>query len=339
MKRIVFAVMALLVIVSCSPVTQPATAASTNMPTGTALSTATPTDTPTATPTATPIPTPTFTPSPVPTEREIVLASHEEERIQYLAEQGPASEIPVFEYHGDNYYFDYGNAIVELSPPAFERQMKWFHENHVHAVTGTELNDWLQGKIELPARSVVLTFDVGNGSMVGIRRVITVFEKYQMFGIFTIFVQGMNPEESAKCVNDVCWQGYRDAYLSGYVDIGSHTMTHRDFATLTEKVGIAELATSKKIIEEKIGNGCIVISLTWPYESVPKWARDISTIGFTIAFGGNTYPILKNAIWRDKPDDFFKLPRILPPGSFGLSGRPNNKTLQQIMQMYTNGWK
>ena len=339
MKRIVFPTIALILIVSCSPITQPAAATSTNVPTSTHLPTATPTVTPTATPTASMVPTLTFTPSPTPTERQTTLMGHEEERVQYLAEQGPASEIPVLEYHGDNYYFDYGNAIVELSPAAFENQMKWFHENHVHAVTGQELNDWFLGKIELPARSVVLTFDVGNGSMIGIHRIITVFTKYQMFGIFTIFVDGMNPEESLKCVNDICWQGYRDAYLSGYVDIGSHTMTHRDFATLTEKEGLAELAVSKNIIEEKIGNGCMVNVLTWPYESVPDWGSDISTIGFTFAFGGNTYPILKNAIWRNKPEDVYKLPRILPPGSYGLSGRPNNKTLLQIMQMYTSGWK
>jgi len=267
------------------------------------------------------------------------LAAHEAERIAYLAEEGPAATIPVFEYHGDNYYFQIGNAIIETSPAEFNRQMEWFHENHVHSVTVKELTDWLAGKIELPARSVVLTFDLGNASVPAITRIIPVFTRWQMFGIFTIYLDRMNEGQSVLCVNDVCWQAFRDAYLSGYVDIGSHTVTHRDFATLSEAEGLAELATSKSIIEEKIGNDLVVSSLTWPFESVPKWGPDISAIGFNIAFGGNTYPILENSIHWDKPQDFYELPRILPPGSDGISGRPNNKTLPQIMQMYTIGWK
>jgi peptidoglycan/xylan/chitin deacetylase (PgdA/CDA1 family) len=345
MPKIVFVITLVILIVSCSPtpISTTATAEAQSTPT---LPIPTTVPTITLVPTATAPPTPTFTPSPVPTEREITLMRHEEERVQYLAEQGSAIQIPVLEYHGDNYYFEYSNgAVVELNPAGFESQMKWFHENRVHAVTVPELNDWMQGKIELPARSVVLTFDIGNGSISAINRIIPVFANYQMFGIFTIFVDGMSAEESSKCVNDICWQTYRDAYLSGYVDIGSHTVHHLDFATLSQEEGLAELITSKNIIEENIGNGCVVTTLTWPFESVPEWGPNISSIGFLTAFGGNTYPILENTIWRDKPEDYYKLPRILPPGSHGISGRPNNKTLLQIMQMYTlansnsGGWK
>lgn len=339
MKKISCLIMVLLVftVSSCTPAAKAVESTATN--TATPVPTVTSTLTATPTPTVTLSPTPTFTSSPIPTVRETVLAEHEAERIAYLAEEGPATEIPVLEYHGDNYYIPIGNAIIEISPAEFGRQMEWFHENHVHSVTVQELTDWLAGKIELPARSVVLTFDMGNGSVPAITRIIPVFTRWQMFGIFTIFVKYMNDGESVLCVKDVCWQTFRDAYLSGYVDIGSHTMTHRDFAMLSETEGLAELTTSKNTIEEKIGNGLVVSSLTWPYESVPKWGSNISTIGFNIAFGGNTYPILENTIWRNKPQDFYQLPRILPPGSGGISGRPNDKTLQQIMQMYTSGWK
>lgn len=345
MRKIVFVLMSVILIVSCAPMpaTIPTTAiaqSTTTLPIQTNVPEITTAPSITPTPTATAPPTPTLTPSPTPTEREITLARHEEERVQYLTEQGPAIQFPVLEYHGDNYYFEYSNgAVVELNPAGFESQMKWFHENRVHAVTVQELNDWMQGKIELPARSVVLTFDIGNGSLAAINRIIPVFANYQMFGIFTIFVEGMSADESSKCAGDICWQTYRDAYLSGYVDIGSHTMTHKDFATMTEMEGLAELTTSKNIIEENIGNGLIITTLTWPFESVPEWAPNIFSIGFTTAFGGNTYPILENTIWQTKPEDFYKLPRIIPPGSQGISGRPCCKTLSQIMQMYTNGWK
>jgi peptidoglycan/xylan/chitin deacetylase (PgdA/CDA1 family) len=164
---------------------------------------------------------------------------------------------------------------------------------------------------------------------------IPVFEKYQMFGITSIFVKFMNEGESVNCIDDACWQAFRDAYLSGHFDIGSHTMTHRDFALLPENEGLAELTTSKQTIERHIGNGCVVNILAWPYESIPAWGKDISSVGFEIGFGGTTYPILQNAAWQDKPEDWFQLPRILPPNSDGVSGRPGGKTLPEIMEMYS----
>ena len=329
----------------CTTQKQNIPATSTTTQTITKISIATPTILPTQLPTLTPTSTstllPTFTPTTRPlTIREQVLAQHEQERIQYLSEQGPALSIPALEYHSDNYYTLYPNgAVVELSPAAFVNQMSWFHENHVHSVTGEELILWLKGEIELPARSVILTFDLGNSPLESIYRMVAVFKQYQMFAIFTIYSYGMDPSESIVCAADNCWQAYIDAYASGYVTIGSHTITHRDFATLSASIGLDELERSKKLIEEKIGQGLIVNILTWPYESVPSWGDKISTIGFEAAFGGNTYPILENTVWLNKPEDFFKLPRIIPPGSGGISGRPNGKTLEEIMRMYTNGWK
>jgi hypothetical protein len=304
-----------------------------------------PTHTPTATftPTATlpPTLTPTATQNPDPATwtKEEVRANHEKERLAYLEEQGPAKSIPALEYHSDLYWM-YGGAL-EMSPKAFESQMAWFHENHVHSVTGDELRDWLNGTLELPARSVILTFDMGAHSSQYVPRMLDVFRKYQMFGLFTIYHPSNHSEGmdagSANCPDDRCWEAFRIAYNSGYATIGTHTITHRDFAQVDEKEGMAEIEKSKQIIEENIGNGCEVFLLTWPLESVPSWAKNLKSIGIDLAFGGNTigYGILKNAVWKDKPEDFYQLPRIFPPNSNGLSGRPAGKTLEEIMKMYT----
>lgn len=304
---------------------------------------------PTLAPTTTPLPptatlpptlTPTATQNPDPATwtKEEVRANHEKERLAYLEEQGPAKSIPALEYHGDNYRIPFGAAVVELTPEGFEAQMAWFRANRVHAVTGEELRDWLNGKIELPARSVILTFDLGNNGVNSVPRMLEVFRKYQMFGLFTITHYGMDAGTSILCPDERCWDAYRMAYESGYVTIGTHTISHRDFSLIDQKTGLAEIAESKQIIEEKIGNGCEVFLLTWPLEAVPAWAKALKTIGIEIAFGGNTYPILQNAAWQDKPEDWYKLPRVLPPNSDGLSGRPAGKTLEEIMKMYTTSW-
>lgn len=334
MKQLSIIIAITLLLSACAP--------STPLPTPTPrLPTLTPTATSTATPTLPPTitPSPTQNPDPATWTKEEVLTNHEKERLAYLEEQGPAKSIPALEYHGDNYRIPFGAAVVELAPEGFESQMAWFHENHVHAVTGEELRQWLNGNLELPARSVILTFDLGNNGLNSVPRMLEVFRKYQMFGLFTITHYGMDAGTSILCPDDRCWDAFRVAHNSGYVTIGTHTITHRDFSTIDRVEGLAEIENSKRIIEEKIGNGCEVFILTWPLEAVPSWAKELKTIGIDIAFGGNTYPILQNAAWLDKPEDWFKLPRILPPNSNGLSGRPGGKTLEDIMKMYTTSWE
>ena len=334
MKQLSIIIAITLLLSACAP--------STPLPTPTPrLPTLTPTATSTATPTLPPTitPSPTQNPDPATWTKEEVLTNHEKERLAYLEEQGPAKSIPALEYHGDNYRIPFGAAVVELAPEGFESQMAWFHENHVHAVTGEELRQWLNGNLELPARSVILTFDLGNNGLNSVPRMLEVFRKYQMFGLFTVTHYGMDAGTSILCPDDRCWDAFRVAHNSGYVTIGTHTITHRDFSTIDRVEGLAEIENSKRIIEEKIGNGCEVFILTWPLEAVPSWAKELKTIGIDIAFGGNTYPILQNAAWLDKPEDWFKLPRILPPNSNGLSGRPGGKTLEDIMKMYTTSWE
>lgn len=294
---------------------------------------------PTITPTPTIVPTVTQNPDPATWTKEQVRANHELERLAYLTEQGPAKSIPALEYHGDNYRIPFGAAVVELSPEKFAEQMAWFHENRVHAATGEELRGWLNGELELPARSVILTFDLGNNGVNSVPRMLEVFRKYQMFGLFTITHYGMDAGSSAFCPDERCWEVYRMAHESGYVTIGTHTISHQDFSLIGKEKGLTEIAESKRIIEEKMGADCEVFLLTWPLEAVPSWAKELKTIGIEIAFGGNTYPILQNAAWQDKPEDWFKLPRILPPNSDGISGRPGGKTLEEIMKMYTASWE
>ncbi len=335
MKRIVLLLFSAVFLLSaCAqptplPTSTPRPPTLTPEPTFTATATLPPTLTPTA----------TQNPDPATWTKEEVRANHELERLAYIAEQGAAKSIPAFEYHGDNYRIPFGAAVVELSPEKFEEQMAWFHENHVHAVTGEELRDWLNGNLELPARSVILTFDLGHNGVNSVPRMLEVFRKYQMFGLFTITHYGMDAGTSNLCPDDRCWEAFRTAHNSGYVTIGTHTISHADFSLKTREDGLAELTKSKQIIEEKIGNGCDVFLLTWPLEAVPAWAKELKSIGIDIAFGGNTYPILQNAAWQDKPEDWFKLPRILPPNSDGISGRPGGKTLEEIMKMYTASWE
>ena len=76
-----------------------------------------------------------------------------------------ASSVPVLMYH---YFYD---ANVEpykdanyLSKQEFEEQLKYLTENDYYFPTMQELRDYIDGKIMLPQKSIILTMDDGNDS-------------------------------------------------------------------------------------------------------------------------------------------------------------------------------
>ena len=76
----------------------------------------------------------------------------------------PAQKLPVLMYHsvlgGEHYAFNSSNPWV-LSADTFSAQMKYLHDNGFETVTAQQLIDFLYNKKNLPAKSVMLTFDDG----------------------------------------------------------------------------------------------------------------------------------------------------------------------------------
>ncbi len=79
------------------------------------------------------------------------------------SKQGYAEQVPVLMYHyvvpkafnkePDN------NSMINLE--SFEAGMKYLHDNGYYTATLSELEDYLHGYIQLPERTVVITFDDG----------------------------------------------------------------------------------------------------------------------------------------------------------------------------------
>ena len=294
-----------------------------------------PTPTQVKEPTTTRSPTLNQTPTPM-SQIEQSLVIHERERLEYLEIQGPAETIPALEYHGDEYHFNFSGFICEIDQDAFSEQMEWFKTNQVHSITGDELIKWLNGKIELPRKSIVLTFDiVGEIKSHMVPRIAQTMKKHGMHGILTI--KTMNMGSSDCCPGTCCWEDIRKGYETGVLTIGSHSVYHVSSPLLSKENGLIEFSNSKSIIEEGVGNDITVNILTWPYEDVPTWKDSLTSIGFEIAFAGTVYPLEDNTIHRNRVEDRYLLPRVLPPNSDGLSIRPFGKTLQEMMGMYWKG--
>ena len=339
----------ILILVACSVGMSKTTMAVTTV-TSEPVSTFLPTQRPMITPTATIAPTlePTMTPVPVwDTERQQIRAimgayGQVNEKVlteaywgkmaEQIAKYGEAKRILTLEYHGDNYNM-YDGAYA-MTPEQFEIQMRYLLDNDYHFVTGPELVGFLEGWLTLPARAVILTTDSGGASYKSIPRISALFSQLETeYGVAPqmlsfIWTASMDPAKEDECKNDACWQIFRTALATGYFTFGTHTETHRDFATLEESDASWDIQTS--IDKIQTGLGVRVYSLSWPFESCSTDTKMLNNLGIKYAFGGSTRAY--SQLFTYAGDDMnLCLPRLFPPNPVGYSGRPSGWTLEQML--------
>lgn len=258
------------------------------------------------------------------------------DRLRLIKKYGSATRVPALEFHGDNYYFFDGAYC--MNPSTFRYLMQLLQENEVWSPTSDEVVAYIQGHLDLPARSIILTTDSGNASQTSLKRMTPVLQETGMHFISLIWTRYMQANESILCQGDICWNAFRDARDSGVFSFGSHSETHRDLALLSPEEGLIDMLDSKKEIEDMLGITPQLIS--WPFESVPSWAPILADHGFVGSFagGGSRKTMLDNVILPNEPSPW-DLPRLLPPNFGSLtSGRPGGKTMLEMLEMFTNGF-
>lgn len=95
-----------------------------------------------------------------------------------------ATSIPVLNYH---FFFDSSknekcNEIICLEIKKFREHLDYLKNNNYKTLTLTEFNDWMDGKIELPKKSVLITIDDGamGTSFINGNLLIPTLEEYDM---------------------------------------------------------------------------------------------------------------------------------------------------------------
>lgn len=247
--------------------------------------------------------------------------------------QGPANRILTLEFHGDNYNMYDGN--YSMTPESFYSQMEYLMANNYHFVTGPETLGFLEGWLPLPARSVILTTDSGGGgSLASFPRIIADFQTLEAKYGYTPHLQSfiwtfaMEPKNSVRCKDDICWNSFRVYRDSGYFTFGSHTETHADFSTFDRETTTWDLKTNVGRIHDELGLN--VYSLTWPFEVCSPYPDLVRQAGIKFAFGGNTRGLKQNFTYFQDPSPFC-LPRLFPPNPDGYSGRPRGQSLEDML--------
>lgn len=256
---------------------------------------------------------------------------------QDIARCGVAKRITVLEYHGDNYSMY--DTQYSMTPESFEKQIRGMANQGIHFVTGPELYLFTYGMLELPACSVVITTDSSGGSMNSIPRMIAVAQKVEsdtgryVTYISLIWSYAMEPENTIRCKNDICWKSFEAYKASGFFTFGSHSERHADFSKFTREETEWDLSTNLSKIYNKLGLHAYIVA--WPLEACSPYEDIVKKEGIKVAFGGWTRGTLQ--LYTYANDDMpLCLPRLFPPNPDGYSSRPVGLTWEDIINRAMN---
>lgn len=162
----------------------------------------------------------------------------------------PPLEIPILMYHyiGSIPLDQKNNAFrkdLTVSKDSFEAQLKWLKEKGFTAIYFTNLLRFLNAEkeISLPKKPVVLSFDDGYED--AYTEAFPVLKKYGFRGAFAIITGKIGQE------GYLTWEQILEMKKAG-MEFLSHSVSHMDLRTLSNKTLGEELTQSKKILEEKL---------------------------------------------------------------------------------------
>ena len=248
-----------------------------------------------------------------------------------LARCGSAQDILILEYHGDSYTMYDGR--YSMNPQAFRAQVAYLMQQDYHFATLHEVEGFVQGWLELPRCSVILTTDVSDehaASLLSIASTFADLEAEYGYAPHMIAFIWTGAMESGVCWGGGCWEDLNEALESGYFTFGTHSYSHQDFGQITPAEQAEDLQRSILDLQTKMS--LTPYALAWPFETCSAFSDTISALGITLAWGGVTKPMEQNfTSWLDPRP--LCLPRMLPPNIEGISMRPPGYTLQQMLEM------
>jgi peptidoglycan/xylan/chitin deacetylase (PgdA/CDA1 family) len=184
-------------------------------------------------------------------------------------------------------------AKLNVSPAAFEKQMKFLHKFNYNVIPLEELIERVKNRLPIPHGTIAITFD--DGLKNNFLNAYPVLKKYDLPA--TIFVAlDFVGRKNFLARDDI------KAMQKNNISIGSHTVSHRWLPSLSEENITREIRDSKKMLEVLTGREIKILSypLGAHNEVAKRIAREAGYLGAVSTNPG-----------RRKPkDDIFALKRI-----------------------------
>jgi peptidoglycan/xylan/chitin deacetylase (PgdA/CDA1 family) len=191
--------------------------------------------------------------------------------------QSEEKKIPILMYHSVS---DSSTLLFKpfvVTPAQFAEQIAYLHENNYTPITVTQLmRARLHNELVLPERPVVITFDDGFADyFTGALPVLNQYNFTATLYISTAFIEGTsrwlrNIEEGERPM--LTWAQVAEINANG-IECGAHTHTHPQLDTLPPSKARVEIASSKKILEDHLGQE--VLSFAYPFGYFTARVRQI----------------------------------------------------------------
>ena len=151
--------------------------------------------------------------------------------------------VPVIMYHS----IDYNDKLTKLSvsPESFERQMKFLCDLRYNVVGLDKVIGYLEKKEKVPPRTVAITFD--DGFYNNYKYAYPVLKKYGLIATIFIIVDKIGTP------GFLSWDELKEMSDSGFVVIGSHSVSHKWLPSLGRRDLKRELEESKAVLKKKLG--------------------------------------------------------------------------------------
>ena len=177
-------------------------------------------------------------------------------------------KVPVLLYHNfvtevpdsDPDNFNYINI-----PESFEENIKTFLENGYTIISMKELADADIGKIKLPNKPLIITFDDGYYS--NYEYIYTILKKYNIKASIFIVTDKIGQEIDG--IKYLGWEECLEMQNSGLVEIFSHSKKHVFYNKLPVREIRDDVKESYKLIEEHLGKQELKV-FAYPYGAYTK---------------------------------------------------------------------
>ena len=216
-------------------------------------------------------------------------------------------KVPILMYHSISSAAGARFRPFTVSPASFAAQMAYLHRQRYTPLTVTQyIQARSRGIPVLAERPVILTFDDGFADFY--TDALPVLKQYNLTAtlyITTAFVEGVSSwmrREKETARRMLRWQQVREIAVQG-IECGAHTHTHPQLDTLSLHAARNEMACSKSLLEDHLGQA--VRSFAYPYGYQTARLRQIAReIGFTSACAVRHAP-------SSVAEDAFRLARLM----------------------------
>lgn len=186
--------------------------------------------------------------------------------------------IPMLMYHYVEYVADKKDTerqSLDVTPFAFEEQIKTLLGAGYTFITAKDLGDILDGKTAMPARPIILTFDDGHWDLDTV--VLPILKKYNIHATAYVVPGFIGTNSDSLTVLQM-----KDVVNSGLIDVGAHTVHHAYLKGLSQDRAAYEINQSKSMLENTYN--IKVYSFAYPYGAFDQQAINIvKQAGFTTA--------------------------------------------------------